>query len=112
MRKPIFGVSDQVRHDQAVQPQKMGRGLKFWSWIEEGFCYLCSENKGADQMWGYRAADLRLCFLICKIRFSHDPAQLILPRSLKGKAKLPTDDFIPKTVLQKSSLHGVSDTLR
>ena len=24
--------------------------------------YLCSENKGADQLSGYRAADLRLCF--------------------------------------------------
>ena len=24
--------------------------------------YLCSENKGADQLSSYRAADLRLCF--------------------------------------------------
>ena len=24
--------------------------------------YLCSENKGADQLCGYRTADLRLCF--------------------------------------------------
>ena len=29
--------------------------------------YLCSENKGADQLCGYRAADLRRCFRICKI---------------------------------------------
>ena len=28
--------------------------------------YLCSENKGADQLRSYRAADLRLCFRICK----------------------------------------------
>ena len=27
--------------------------------------YLCSENKGADQLRGYREADLRLCFRIC-----------------------------------------------
>ena len=27
--KPVFGVSDQVRHKPAVQPQKMARGLKF-----------------------------------------------------------------------------------
>ena len=27
---------------------------------------LCSENKGADQLRGYREADLRLCFRICK----------------------------------------------
>ena len=27
---------------------------------------LCRENKGADQLRGYREADLRLCFRICK----------------------------------------------
>ena len=29
-------------------------------------CYPCSENKHADQLRGYREADLRLCFRICK----------------------------------------------
>ena len=40
--------------------------------------YPCNENKGADQLRGYREADLRLCFRICKKpdRFSHDEAQL------------------------------------
>ena len=28
--------------------------------------YPCSENKGVDQLRGYREADLRLCFRICK----------------------------------------------
>ena len=28
--------------------------------------YPCSENKGADQLRGYREADLRLCFRIYK----------------------------------------------
>ena len=28
--------------------------------------YRCSENKGADQLHGYREADLRLRFRICK----------------------------------------------
>ena len=28
--------------------------------------YLGSENKGPDQLGGYREADLRLCFRICK----------------------------------------------
>ena len=32
----------------------------------EGLYHLCSENKGADQLRGYREADLRLCFRICK----------------------------------------------
>ena len=31
-----------------------------------GLYYLCSENKGADQLRGYREADLHLCFRICK----------------------------------------------
>ena len=26
--KPVFGVSDQVRHKQTVRPQKMDRGLR------------------------------------------------------------------------------------
>ena len=28
--------------------------------------YPCNENKGADQLRGYREADLRLCFRRCK----------------------------------------------
>ena len=28
--------------------------------------YPCSENKGTDQLRGYREADLRLCIRICK----------------------------------------------
>ena len=29
--------------------------------------YLCNENKGADQLRGYRQADLLLCFRICRL---------------------------------------------
>ena len=66
VRKPVFRVSDQVDTNRAVQPQKMAIGWKFWNWKEEGLYYLCSENKGADQLRSYCAADLRLCFRICK----------------------------------------------
>ena len=45
----------------------MARGLKFGINEREGLYYLCSENKGTDQLRGYREADLRLCFRICKI---------------------------------------------
>ena len=62
MRKPVFRVSDPV----GVQPQKMAREIELWIKEEEGLYYLCSENNGADQLCGYRAADLRLCFCICK----------------------------------------------
>ena len=34
--------------------------------MEEGLYYPYSENKGADQLRGYREADLRFCFRICK----------------------------------------------
>ena len=44
----------------------MARGLKFQIKKVEGLYYLCSENKGADQLRGKCEADLRLCFRICK----------------------------------------------
>ena len=56
----------QVHTKRAVQSQKMARGLKFRIKKVEGMFYLCSENKGADRLRGYREADLRLCFRICK----------------------------------------------
>ena len=36
---------------------------------------LCSETNGADQLHSHCAADLRLCFRICKKQFFHDAAQ-------------------------------------
>ena len=44
----------------------MVRGLKFQIKVEEELYYPYSENKGADQLRGYREADLRLCFRLCK----------------------------------------------
>ena len=67
MRKPTFWFPTWSDTNQAVQLQKMASGLKFRIWKVEGLYYLCSENKGADQLRGYREADLRLCFLICKM---------------------------------------------
>ena len=49
MKKPVFGVSVQVRN-WAVQPQKIARGLKFRIKVVEGLYYPYSENKGADQL--------------------------------------------------------------
>ena len=43
----------------------MDRSLKFCIEEVKGLYYLCSENKGAAQLRGYREADLRLCFRIC-----------------------------------------------
>ena len=51
---------------QAVQPQKTHRSLKFQIEGEEGL-YFPSENKGSDQLRGYREADLGLCFRQCRL---------------------------------------------
>ena len=48
--------------NKAVQPQKMVRGLKFWDLVVEELYYLCSENKGADQLCSYFTADLAPLF--------------------------------------------------
>ena len=50
MRKPVFGVSDQVDKNQAVQPQKIAIGLKIWFYSLEGLYYPYSDNTGADQL--------------------------------------------------------------
>ena len=69
MRKPMLWFPTWSDTNQAVQLKKMARGLKFRIQKVEGLYYLCSENKGADQLRGSnREADLRLCW------FSHDAA--------------------------------------
>ena len=45
--------------------------------VQEQGLHLCMENKVADQLRGNCAADLCLCFCICKKQFSHDAAHLI-----------------------------------
>ena len=70
-------VSDQIDINQALQSQKMARGLKFRIKEVEGLYYLCSENKGANQLRNYRQADLHLCFAYAKSQFSHNEAQIL-----------------------------------
>ena len=65
-RKPTIWILNRSDTNQAVQPLKMARGWKFWIYEVEGLYYPSSENKGTDQLRGYRGADLRLCFRICK----------------------------------------------
>ena len=51
----------------SVSPQKKARNFKFWIEKIEELYYPCSENKGTDQLRGYRKADLPLCFSICRL---------------------------------------------
>ena len=66
MRKSVFEFPTRSDTNRAVQSQKMARGLKLRIYEVEGLYFPCSENKGADQIHGYREADLHLCFCICK----------------------------------------------
>ena len=76
MRKPVFGVSGQVRHKPGCIATESGERLEISDLVQAGSHYPCNEKKGADQLRGYREADLRLCFRICQKRFSHDAAHL------------------------------------
>ena len=52
--------------NQPVQSQKQARSLKFGILEEEKLYYLCSKNKGADQLRSNCEADLHVCFHIGK----------------------------------------------
>ena len=67
MGKPTMWFPNRSDTNRAVQAQKMARSLKFRIWEEEKLYYPGSENKGADQLCGYRKADLRLCFGLCML---------------------------------------------
>ena len=52
------GLSTRSDTNPAVQPQKMASGLEILDL--EGLYYICSENKGADQLPDFHAADMGL----------------------------------------------------
>ena len=54
-----------------TQTGKQARSLKFRVQEEDELYYPCSENKDADQLCSYCRADVRLCYRIGKLRFSH-----------------------------------------
>ena len=65
MRKPAFEVADQVRHKPGCTATDTGKRLETSDYKVEGLYYLFSEHKDTDQLRGYCAADLPLCFCIC-----------------------------------------------
>ena len=78
MRKPSLGFPTRSDTNQALQPQKMTRGLKFWIKKVEGLYYPCSEKKGADQLCGYWKLICVFVFAYAKSRFSHNEAHLFI----------------------------------
>ena len=77
-RKPVFGVSDQVWHKLGCTATEDSYRLQILDQGSRGIVLsICSKNKDADQLCGYSATDLRICFCIyAKSRFSHDAAQI------------------------------------
>ena len=49
-RKPVFGVSDQVRHKLDCTVKKMARDCTYWIKEEEELYYICCQHIGADQL--------------------------------------------------------------
>ena len=62
-----------------------------------------SENKDADQLRGYREADLRLCFRICKMLFFHDVAHLVstFPPGVRVGLNCPVSGHCLLLILQR-----------
>ena len=69
-----------------------------------GLHYLFSENKGADQLRGHRAADLRFCFCICKKQGSHE-ARSLYCHVLFGYSTVPLK--LRHTVMYPKVVRGV-----
>ena len=76
VRKPVFGVSDQVRHKLAVQQQKMPRGFKFRLKIVEGLYYLLAKTKTLISCAVTAQLICVFVFTYAKIRFSHNEAHM------------------------------------
>ena len=74
-------------------PQMMARGFKIWILEVEGLYYLCSKNKGADQLPVTVSWSAPL-FLHMQNRFFHDKAHILSimsrhqPASLDEPARL------------------------
>ena len=64
---PTMWFPNRSDSNRPVQAQKRARSLEFRISVEEELYYPGSENKGADQLRGYREADLRLCFRLCRL---------------------------------------------
>ena len=65
--KPTMWFPNRSETNRPVQSQKRARILKFRIKVEEELYYPSIENKGTDQLRGYREADLCLCFCLCRL---------------------------------------------
>ena len=77
--------------------------------------YPCSKNKGADQLRGYREADLRLVFTYAKSQFSHNEAHIsiLLEKHLHWTIKIVSYSTTFDTYIIKNAAYVIyAATLR
>ena len=66
IRKPVFGISEQIRHKPGGTATEDSKRLEILDLEKEGLYHLHRKKRGADQLRNYCAAYLRLCFRMCK----------------------------------------------
>ena len=81
MRKPVFGVSDQVRHKPGCTATEDGWRLEISILKVEGLYFLCGENKGADQLAVTAQLICVFVFAYAKSLFSHKEAHIRIERA-------------------------------
>ena len=79
IRKSVIFLYFSSKHRLWVKPQKTDRGRKFQLDKVKEFYYSCSENKGADQLRGFR--ENVICVLVfdnAECWFSHDATHILV----------------------------------
>ena len=66
-RKRVFGVPNRSDTNRPAKSQKEARKLEFRIFEEDGLYYMCSENKGAEQ-------------LICAFVFAYEISDFLVRR--------------------------------
>ena len=93
----LWGFRPGLTQTRLYYPQKIARGLKFWSQDIESL-FLCRENNDTDQLRGYHAADLRLFLaLYAKTVFLMTRLDFIM-----ADVKIQEDDKLNCYGIQKS----------
>ena len=88
MRKPVFGVSDQVRYKPGCTTTEDGRRLEI---SELGSRGIVLSNKGADHLAVTAKLVCIFVFAYAKSRFSHDEAHVCLCFWHKAKSMFHQD---------------------
>ena len=105
MTKPVFSISNPVRHKLDCTAREDGLGFDFFIKRVDGIISICSENKGVDQLCSNYTADLLLCFCICKNAcFSHEVVHIVLKRRRQKESR--------STIFECSVIQGSKDLIR